>query len=99
MSHESESIFRTGTRIQDVREFVRLLGYRKAGVLKSEEHGEFEEYWFFDERDYRSWTGVSLSIYRDGNSIVASTRTTAARSYYDLVHQNFTISSLRKWFG
>jgi|CXWL01.1.fsa_nt_gi hypothetical protein len=100
MSYESENILVPGTRIQDVREFVLLLGYAKSGVMKSEEYGQFEEYWWFDATDYRSWSGVELSIHRDDmKRVVVSTRTTVSRSYFDLNHQNNTISGIRKRFG
>ena len=99
MSYESESILDSTARVNDVRELVGLLGYRRAGVLKSLEYGDFEEYWFFDDKDYRSWTGVTLSISLASQPLVVSTRTPVARSYYDLTHQNLTISSLRKRFG
>ena len=100
MSYSSENIFAPGARIQDVREFALLLGYAKSGVMKSEEYGQIEEYWWFDATDYRSWSGVELSIHRDDKKrVVVSTRTTASRSYFDLNHQNNTISRFRKQFG
>lgn len=99
MSYTSEHILGPGASIQDVREFVSLLGFKKAGVLSSVEYGRFEEYWYFDETDYRSWSGVELAIHRlkDGR-VVVSTGSTIGRSYYDLSHQNFTISALRRRF-
>lgn len=99
MRYESENFLEPKTRIEDVREFIELLGYVKSGILKSGEYGQFEEYWFFDEKDFRSWSGVSLSIHKDSKQIIVSTLTPIVRSYYDLVHQNHTISSLRKRFG
>jgi hypothetical protein len=100
MSYSSENFLAQGTRIQDVREFTLLLGYTKSGVLKSEEYGQFEEYSWFDATDYRSWSGVELSIHRNNEQgIVVSTRTTVGRSYFDLIHQNNTISGFRKRFG
>ncbi|MDO8531675.1 MAG: hypothetical protein Q7T26_05850 [Dehalococcoidia bacterium] len=100
MSYSSESILAPGTRIQDVREFVLLLGYAKSGALKSEEYGQFEEYRWFDATDYRSWTGVGLSIYRvDEERLAVETHTPIRRSYFDLNHQNNTISGIRKRFG
>jgi hypothetical protein len=72
----------------------------KSGVLKSEKGECFEEYYWFDTTDYRSWSGIELAIYRTSKAkVVVSTRTTISRSYFDLVHQNNTISSLKKRFG
>lgn len=99
MSYESENTLAEGSKISDVREFIKLLGYKKSDVIKSDEVGRIEVYWYFDEADYRSWTGVELGLYKEGPSIVVSTRTRIARSYYDLAHQNRTISQLRKFFG
>src|SRR4051812_33405754 len=99
MSYESKNTFAPGTRMNDVLEFITFLGYSRNGTLTSEEYGRFENYFFFEEKDYRSWSGVELSILGGKSSVVVSTRTTVSRSYYDLVHQNFTISSLRKRFG
>lgn len=99
MSYVSESTLADGTKISDVREIIKLLGYIKANVLTSEEVGPIEEYWYFDDTDYKSWTGVELGLYKEGASIVVSTRTRISRSYYDLTHQNRTISNLKKLFG
>jgi hypothetical protein len=99
MSYSSENTLPIGTRIQDVRDFCALMGYRKSAVLKSEELGEFEEYWWFEEKDYQSWSGVELSVHRTERIITVSTRTTLARSYFDLSQQNNTISAIRKRFG
>jgi len=100
MSYSSENILASGTRIQDVREFVLLLGFKKAGLLKDQELGRFEEYLWFEADDYKSWTTVELSIHRNDNGLIAvGTRTSVSRSYFDLTHQNRTISGLRKRFG
>ena len=99
MSYESESLLSRGARLQDVREFVELLGYKKTGITHSKKYGRFEEYYYFDEKEYRSWIGVLLAIQVKNKSLVVSTRTTVARSFYDLDHQNRTIFQLRKRFG
>lgn len=99
MSYESESIFPVGTKLSDVRDHVQLLGYAKRGVITSEEYGRFEEYCYFENEDYRSWTGVTLAIQITDGAPVVSTRTTTARSFYDLQQQNRTIHELKKRFG
>jgi hypothetical protein len=99
MSYESENFIPVGCRLSDVREYIQLLGYEKIGVTNSEEYGRFEEYFYFDSKDYRCWTGIQLAIQITCKSLVVSTRTPIARSYYDLQHQNRTISQLKKRFG
>ena len=100
MSYSSENKFPVGIRIADVREFVELLGYKKAGAWTAE-GTRFEDYFWFEELDYKSWSGVELAIYVDFEDahLTVSTRSVVARSYFDLVHQNRTISALRKRFG
>jgi hypothetical protein len=99
VSYESESFLPRSVRLQDVREFVELLGYKKTGITHSKQYGRFEEYFYFDDQDYRSWIGVLLAIQVKAKSLVVSMRTTVARSFYDLDHQNRTIFQLRKRFG
>ncbi|HWW16057.1 MAG TPA: hypothetical protein VN310_15455 [Candidatus Dormibacteraeota bacterium] len=99
MSYESESVLPAGASAQAVREFVALLGYEKSGVLKFEST-RFEQFNWFDTTAYRSWCGVELSMHLDGQGhVVVHTRTPIARSYYDLIHQNRTISDLQRRFG
>lgn len=101
MSYSSENVLAIGTRIADVREFVRLLGFKPwYRALLSDEVGRIEQFYWHDEVDYRSWGGVELGIYKDReNRVIVETRSTAGRSYFDLQHQNLTISALRKRFG
>ena len=81
MSYSSENTLPIGTAIKDVRELIALLGYRKTGTLSDPEYGRFEEYWFFDETDYRSWSGVELSISPQADrSIIVSTRPPLGRA-------------------
>ncbi|HEX7679523.1 MAG TPA: hypothetical protein VF713_15430, partial [Thermoanaerobaculia bacterium] len=99
MSYSSEHVLAKGTRIADVREFIELLSYRRQGVLRYEGQA-YEEYYFFDDLDYHSWSGVELSLHqREDRRVVVSTRSAVGRSFYDLAHQNYTIFNLRKRFG
>jgi hypothetical protein len=100
MSYESENELPAATRIADVRDFVFLLGYRREGNLKDEEFGRFENYGWFEDADYRFWSGVELSIYKTKDRVLTvSTRTPVGRSYHDLKQQNRTIAAIRKRFG
>lgn len=100
MSYGSESILAPTTRINDVRELVQMLGYEKNGILRFDGSRPFEDYSWFDERDYKCWTGVNLAISKsDSGRIAVSTHSAVSRSYFDLIHQNQTISLLRQHFG
>lgn len=100
MSYTSGSKFANGTRPADVRAFVELLGFKKHGSW-THEGVRFEEYFWFDDQDYKSWSGVELTIYIDpeDGELAVSTRSVVARSYYDLAHQNNTIAALKRRFG
>lgn len=99
MSYESENIIDRKTRLQDVEDFVKLLGFKYQGVWNGEELGKIRSYHWFEKSDYKSTYGVELSIYYFENSLHITTRTNVSRSYYDLEHQNKTIRLLRKHFG
>jgi hypothetical protein len=100
MSYPSENVLARGTRIAEVREFVGLLGFKRGGALNSEDVGKIEEFYWFVEDEYKSWSGVELGLYKnDEKRVVVETRTPVGRSYFDLKHQNLTISSIRKRFG
>jgi hypothetical protein len=100
MSYCSKNSLPPATRIEDVRAFLALLGYEKNSGWVRAEGVSFLSYDWFDETDYRSWSGVELSIdQRDGGGLFVSTRTPVSRSYYDLEQQNRTIAALRKRFG
>jgi hypothetical protein len=56
-------------------------------------------YIWYDENDYRSWTGIELQIYRAKGQISIDTRSRSSRSYWDLKHQNKTLKTIRDLFG
>lgn len=110
MSYSSLNSLEKSARKGDVVELVDLLGYRRtgkfdtskltrSGVIDEPDIGVVEEYYWFDEKEYRSWTGVELSIYMQDESICVETKTPIGRSFYDLTHQNKTIRLLKRVFG
>jgi hypothetical protein len=100
VSYGSESVFSSGTRSQDVRELLTLLGYERRGLVRFEESGPYEEYSWFSTTDYRSWSGVYVAIYKSkSGNIALSTYSPSSRSYFDLEHQNRTISLLKRRLG
>jgi hypothetical protein len=100
MSYESSNSLPKGTRVNDVLEFLELMNYRRVSDSKRMLQSQIAEYYFFDQTDYRSWSGIGLYIFREKDGgLLVETRTTISRSYYDLVHQNNTIRGLKRRFG
>lgn len=98
MSYTSHSELRQSTSLVQVQEIVGLLGYRKFhDTLRIP--NQAGSYFWLDEKDYRSWSGVELQVYRNRSKITIDTRSTISRSYWDLRHQNKTIRMLRDLFG
>jgi hypothetical protein len=100
MSYESTNQLPNDTRIKDVLEFIELLNYRRVLHSKLKVSDEVAEYYFFEENEYKSWSGIDLSVFRKkSEGVVVYTRTNVSRSYYDLTHQNHTIRTLKRRFG
>lgn len=78
---------------------VGLLGFKKLrDGLKV--RNRVSEFFWYDESDYRSWSGVELGIYKTARGPVrVTTRSSSSRSHWDLVHQNRTLKLLRDLFG
>lgn len=98
MSYTSENKIPKTTNIAHVREVIELLGYHKVkdGLRIPDRVGSY--YWY-DRKDYKSWSGVELDLYKKQDKILVSTHSTVSRSYWDLLHQNKTIKFLRDLFG
>ncbi|WP_394908092.1 hypothetical protein [uncultured Mesonia sp.] len=98
MSYESQNILPKRTSLKLVKEFLEMLDYRYLGNWDAEELGKIQSYQWFERNDYKSWSGVELSLFKKDKIILIETRTNAGRSYYDLEHQNKTIKLLRQYF-
>ena len=98
MSYTSESKIPKTAKLSQLQEVVDLLGYKKIwnGLKVPNILGN---YFWYDENDYRSWTGVELQIYRTKGLISVSTRSRVSRSYWDLKHQNKTLKTIRDLVG
>lgn len=99
MSYTSTSILGASATAVQVKDVIGLLGFKtvRDGLKVPNRVGE---YVWYDATDYRSWSGVELDIYRAvGEPVEVTTRSTASRSYWDLVHQNRTLKLLRDLFG
>src|SRR5262249_55529814 len=79
---------------------MELLGYKRFRGRHPLRQPQVVDFGWFSERDYESRTGVEASVGRQRNGETSvCTRTPAARSYHDLVHQNRTIREIRRRFG
>jgi hypothetical protein len=98
MSYSSENELPEGTSLRRLLDVVELLGYRKVrdGLRVPNRIGG---YFWYDENEYKSWSGVELNIFKYNETIKLDTRSTASRSYWDLIHQNRTIKMVRDIFG
>lgn len=100
MSYETESELPAQTSIARLREVVGLLGYRTTkNWVTSQSIENIGSYFWVDNDEYRSWTGVELNIYRVSGKLKLHTRTRISRSYWDLTHQNKTVKLVRDLFG
>lgn len=98
MSYGSESTFPSSTKLTHLLELIELLGYKKwEGIRKASD--QIGLYYWYDQTEYRSWSAIQLSIYRRDGVITVHTRTNAARSHWDLLHQNKTLRTLRDLCG
>ena len=99
MGYITENYLPTNVSIKDVSEFLELIKYMRIARPKSRDKNEIARYYFFEETDYKSWSGVSLSIYKKDENLTVFTHTPVGRSFFDLEHQNYTVRILKKFFG
>lgn len=99
MSYRSESPLPKETKLNDVIEFVQILGYEKiSGYEYKRIH--FLEFEYFEKTDYQSFSGIQLTICKnEKQEATVLTSTPFGRSYHDLTYQNFTIRQIQKRFG
>lgn len=100
MSYESDNKLPRTTRIHDVLEFLELLGFQRFHRQRPRFEGELAQYYWFDQTDYRSYSGIELSLSKDSDGqFVVGMCSPASRSYYDIKQQNRAIRSLKRHFG
>ncbi|WP_418026468.1 HEPN domain-containing protein [Paenibacillus sp. JJ1722] len=97
MSFTSTSILPDDASYNKLINLIDLLGYTKQrNEFKTE--GLLASYFWYQHKNYRSYVGVELYIYRENGVISVDTRTRAGRSYWDLEHQNKTIKYIKNYF-
>lgn len=98
MSYCSENKIPADVSLGRVIEVIELLGYIKVrNPLKTKVQVAFYV-WNGDKKSI-SFAGIELYIYKYADCISVQTRTSIGRSYWDLKHQNKTISLIRSLFG
>lgn len=97
MSYCSENRLPLSTPVRRIVEIIELLDYIKVqDGLRIE--NEISSYMWLGSEESISFVGVELSVYREADYISVQTRTRVGRSYWDLEHQNKTISLLKSLF-
>lgn len=99
MSYESQNFLSNSVKLDKLFKFLELNGFVKYYGSTQSQKEIIASFMWFDNEDYKSWTGIDLSIYRKEDEIVVYTRTNLSRSYWDLNHQNTIVTSLKDYFG
>ena len=99
MSYTSTSILSKKISLSQVQDMILLLGYTKLAI-NSKVPDLAASYFWAEEKDYQSYVGVELDVYRDrAGHITVATRSRVGRSYWDLIQQNKTLKMFRDLMG
>lgn len=79
--------------------FALLLGYQRHGTYAHLGKPKVLSFSHFEDKDYRSWEAVELSIEAGENGVSVRTRTRMGRSSYDFEFQNRTVAEFKRRFG
>lgn len=99
MGYDATNVLPQDTKLKDVGDFLRLLGFERAVV---EWYGGTKHivYWHYDPNDYERFQGLSASVSRrDDGEVSVHTRTLISRNKADCDLHNDTMRQLRKRFG
>jgi hypothetical protein len=101
MSNLSLNTLHPSAKLTQVQDIVCLLGFKKvSGGLETLGLNPVAMYIWFEETDYRSWSGVELKICKNEKKhVVVITQSKKSRSYWDLMHQIRTVKLLKGLFG
>lgn len=98
MSYESVNTLSSQAKMVKVQELIELLGYKKS--IEKPHIPEIKAiYYWFEQNEYRSWSGIGLQISKKEGQLEVYTRTSSSSSYWDNLQQNKTIKMLREYFG
>jgi hypothetical protein len=101
MSYETTNYLPKGVNKRHAAEFAELLGYKRAGSYAHLGMPKVVSMIYFEEKDYKSWGTVELSIgiSEEKRVVYVHTRTRVGRSHYDFEMQNRTVREFRRRFG
>jgi hypothetical protein len=90
MSYETTNYLPKGVSVRRAAEFAELLGYKRNGSYAHLGMPRTMSMVFYDEKDYRSWETIELSIgvNKEEGVVYVGTRTRVGRSHYDFAMQN-----------
>ena len=101
MSYETTNFLPKGISKQQAAEFAKLIGYCRNGNYGHLGMPEVVSLTYFEQKDYKSWNSVELSIglSEEKGVVYVHTRTRIGRSHYDFQMQNRTVREFRRRFG
>lgn len=98
MAREAENIIPEGTSLAKVKKAVDLLGFFPVRDWRDVEH-QIGSYMWHELDDYKSWTGVELSIFLRDGALIVYTRSRYGGSYWDIAKHNETLKVLKDFLG
>lgn len=99
MSYETQIFLPKNIKIDKLFKFLELNDFVKYYGSAQSKKDIIASFSWFENEDYKSWTGIDLSIYKKDDEIVIYTRTNSSRSFWDLNHQNAIVTDLKDYFG
>ncbi|MFA7021446.1 hypothetical protein [Aliarcobacter sp.] len=99
MSYETQNFLPKELKLEKLFKYLQLNNFVKYYGHSRSKKDRIADFSWFENNDYKSWTGVELSIYRENEQIIVYTRTSISKSYYDLMHQNNIVLGIRDYFG
>jgi len=85
MSYETENLLPKGVSVAQAVSFALLLGYKRNGTYAHLGSPKTLSLWYFEEREYRSWETVELSISLSEKGVTVGTRTRAVHGLIESV--------------
>jgi hypothetical protein len=98
MSLTSQSILPYTINIGHVFQVIEWLGY-ESFENDSDSPDLQRSYYWTGEKQFQSFVGIELYVYKNETAITIDTRTRSGRSYWDIKQQNKTIKTLYDFFG
>lgn len=98
MARDATNYFPDGTSASKLRKIANLLGYEAVKDWRDID-GQIGSYIWHEREDYKSWTGVELSIYQNDEGLTVHSRSRYGGSYWDVRKMNETMRVYRDFAG